>query len=116
MIDQSLGTLNLGLKSANERIDKTEDSCQFLSNGFDEINDERKSVKQSVECLEKNMQISQEDIYYLSKNLRETQDENDRLHDEILHLQVRSMRFNLLFYGVEDGGPAENRTDSKHLS
>ena len=74
----------------------------------DEINDERNSVKKSVECLEKNMQISQEDMYYISKNLRETQDENDRLHNELLYLQVRSMRFNLLFYGVEDGGPAEN--------
>ena len=105
MIDQSLEKLNLGLKSANERIDKIEGSCQFLSNGFDEINDERNSVKKLVECLEKNMQISQEDI---SKNLRETQDENDRLHNELLYLQVRSMRFNLLFYGVVDRGPAEN--------
>ena len=66
------------------------------------------SVKKSVECLETNMQISQEDMYYISKNLRETQDENDRLHNELVYLQVRSMRFNLLFYGVEDGGPAEN--------
>ena len=89
MIDQSLEKLNLGLKSANERIDKIEGSCQFLSNGFDEINDERNSVKKSVECLEKKMQISQEDMYYISKNLRETQDENDRLHNELLYLQVR---------------------------
>ena len=48
MIEKSLETLNLGLKSANERIDKIEDSFQFLFNGFDEINDERKSVKKQL--------------------------------------------------------------------
>ena len=44
MIDHSLETLNLGHKWANERMDKIEDSCLILRIGFDEINDERKSV------------------------------------------------------------------------
>ncbi|XP_041351291.1 uncharacterized protein LOC121370233 [Gigantopelta aegis] len=107
-IENTLHELSTSVKSAHDRISKVEDSCQFISNTFDAINTERNEIKHSIDDLQKNMKIAQEDICYLSKNIYDLQDENDRLHDEVLYLQTRSMRFNPLFYGIPDKGQGED--------
>ncbi|XP_041361932.1 uncharacterized protein LOC121377901 [Gigantopelta aegis] len=57
------------------------------------------------------MKTANEDIFHLSKNMNEVQEENQRLYDEILYLQTRSMRFNSLFSGIPDQGQDENTED-----
>ncbi|XP_041367046.1 uncharacterized protein LOC121381762 [Gigantopelta aegis] len=47
----------------------------------------------------------------MSRCLFDLQDENRHLNDEILHLQTRSKRFNLLFSGIVHHGQEENTED-----
>ncbi|XP_041379819.1 uncharacterized protein LOC121392812 [Gigantopelta aegis] len=107
-IESSLMNLRRSVDAANERITKVEQSCQFMSNTFEEIRSENNQLRQSVNDLKETEKIANDDIVHLSKTAYQTQDKNQRLYDDILYLQTRSMRFNLLFSGLPDQGQNEN--------
>ena len=107
-IENTLVELSTNVKYAHDRITKVENSCQFISNTFDETNTEINQLKKNVDDLTKTMNIANDDILYLSKSLSDVQTENAKAHNDILYIQHRTMRFNLLFYGVPDGGQNED--------
>ena len=85
-IENTLGELATSVKSAHERITKVENSCQFISNSFDETYTEISQLTKKVEDLTKTLYITNGDI--VSKNLSNMQIDNDKTHNDILYLNT----------------------------
>ena len=99
-IENTLAELATSFKSAHGRITKVENSCQFISNTFDETYTKISQLTKKIDDLTKTLDTANSDILYMSKNLSNIQIDNDETHSDILYLNHRTMRFNLLFYGV----------------
>ena len=110
-IKNALTDLCSSVENTNQRINKVQHSCHFISNQVDKLNAESNQCKQSICDLKVILKTTNDDIFHLSKHMNEMQQENQRLYNEILYLQTRSIRINLLFSGIIDLDEDENTED-----
>ena len=83
------------------RLTQNETSCEFISSINDENTKELKSTKEDLSKLQKSCKGLQTDV----KTLRQKHEEID---SKLIDLEARSMRDNLMFYGIREGGFPEN--------
>lgn len=92
-IETSLSRMQGELNSLSTRVLEVEKSQQFISNSYDE------STKTNA--------IALNELDNLKTSLEDSIRANNQLSEEILDLQCRSMRDNLLFYGVAEAQRGE---------
>ena len=93
-ISQKVNILETKVSTMDTTVNEVEQSCKFIS----AENDDRK----------KELQKAQSEIKTLKANCLSLEDKNVKLETKVVDLESRSMRENLLFYGIEEGGEHEN--------
>ena len=83
------------------RLNDVEKACTFTSAENDDRKKELCSAKSDIDKL-KNQCKS------LEQNTKSFQEKNQKLESKLTDLESRSMRENLLFYGLPEGGEHEN--------
>ena len=76
------------------KVNDVEDSFKFISCE----NDDRK----------KELEKTKIELKSLKSNCKTLEDKNSKLETKVVDLESRSMRENLLFYGIPEGGPQQN--------
>ena len=94
MISLKVSDLETKVNSMDIKVNDVEDSCKFISSE----NDDRK----------KELEKTKTELKSLKSNCKTLEDKNSKLETKVVDLESRSMRENLLFYGIPEGGPQEN--------
>ena len=94
-IDLKVNDMEKKIGSLETKITEVESSCSFLSKEYDRQRIELKEAKTAI----KNLQKSCEDFENKANELTR---EKDRNNDKLLDLESRSMRENLVFYGIPE--------------
>ena len=93
-ISLKVTTLETKVNSMDTRVNEVEDSCTFIS----KENDDRK----------KELEKAKSEVKTLKSNCKSLETKNSKLETKVVDLESRSMRDNLLFYGIAEGGEHEN--------
>ena len=89
------------MKSMDTRVTETEKSCQFSAAESESNEKELKAAKEEIKNLKKQCN----DFEAAAKSLQKQCDELDM---DLIDVQGRSMKQNLLFYGIAEGGEKED--------
>lgn len=100
-ISSKVSDLENKMRSLDTRVSENEKSCQFISNVNETNKTDLKKAKDDLSKLQKSCQGLEQDAKYLK-------DKNEVFGSKLTDLESRSMRDNLLFYGIQEGGNAEN--------
>lgn len=100
-INMKVSDLETKLKSLDTRVTETEKSCQFSASESETNKKDLKVAKDDIKKLRKSVDKFEESSKSLS-------DESAKLDTKLIDLEARSMRDNLMFYGIPEGGPNEN--------
>ena len=101
MINMKVSDLEMKVNSIEPRVTEVEKSCSFISYENDNRKKEFESAKAEVLKLKTDCTNMQSDTNYLRER-------NANLEAKVTDLESRSMRDNLLFYGVAERGQLEN--------
>lgn len=96
VLDNKIDSVNRDVNTVKNRVEELEKSTQFISETFDEL-----SVK-TDEAVSERAGIKKEIVKLTT--------ENKQLREDIIDMQARSMRDNLLFFGLKEDRE-ENCTD-----
>lgn len=101
-IEQTLSLMNAkmsdlegNVKNIDIRVTEVENSCKFISQGFEKHSQELKTASETVKKVDKKC-IS------LDATLKKVNEENETLKSKVLDLENRSMRNNLMFWGIPE--------------
>ena len=94
MINLKVTELETKVNAIDVRVDGVEKSCTFIS----DENDDRK----------KDLETVRGEIKTVKTSCRILEDQNAKLESKITDIESRSMRENLLFYGIPEVGENEN--------
>ena len=101
LIHTKVADLETKVKSVETRVDTVETSCKFMEH---ENEDRKKDIKQAkTDITNLKGQCAN-----LEKNTKSCMEKGAQLQSKVADLESRSMRDNLLFYGVPEGGEHEN--------
>lgn len=93
-ISLKVTTLETKVSSMETKVNQVEDSCTFIS----KENDDRK----------RELEKAKSEIKTLKSDCKSLETKNSKLETKVTDLESRSMRDNLLFYGIDEGGEHEN--------
>ena len=97
-ISRKVDNLEKKLLSIEIRVMEVEKSCNFIIEQYD-------SQKAEISSAKKDIKIVQDQCKQLNKRQKELEEESDRLNklvSKLLDLESRSMRENLLLFGIEE--------------
>ena len=94
-IDSKVAVLDEEVKKLNIRVNDVEQSTNFVSDHFDTQKNSIDSNKQSIT----EMKSAMTELTNENKNLKE---ENAKIKQSLTDLHSRSMRENLIFYGIDE--------------
>ncbi|XP_060580229.1 uncharacterized protein LOC132737016 [Ruditapes philippinarum] len=100
-INQKLSEVEKKMKSMDSRLEENEKSCDFMSSELDKSKLDVKKTKEDLKKMHKSVQG-------LEKNSDKLFDKTEKLDEQLVDLESRSMRNNLLFYGIPEEGTDEN--------
>lgn len=100
-INAKVSDLETKVKELGVRVDETEKSCSFSAAETESNKKELKSAKENIMKLQK-------DCDNLKNNSNSYTKKASEMDKKLLDLEARSMRDNLMFYGIKEGGDAEN--------
>ena len=100
-INAKVCDLETKMKSLDTRVNETEKSCQFSANQAESNKNELKTAKDEI----KNLRKKCADFEKESSSLKQ---KNAEIDTKLTDLESRSMRENLLFYGIAEGGEKED--------
>ena len=100
-INAKVSDLETKTKDLDLRVTQTENSCQFQSNENEANKKDLKTVKEDIKDLKKNCDS-------MNKNSASLNNEASAMEQRLTDLEARSMRDNLMFYGIKEGGETEN--------
>jgi hypothetical protein len=83
------------LKCVETRVDSVETSCTFISDAYENQKCELKKSQTLVSNLEKS-------CAEMRINIKQHIQNADKMNDKLLDLESRSMRENLIFYGISE--------------
>lgn len=92
------------LKTLENKVDDVEKSCQFISGEFDKHQSELNNAKDQIKLLE----TSCRNLESVTKTLEKQKTE---MNNKLIDLESRSMRDNLIFYGVPEPSEPDNAED-----
>ncbi|XP_069114412.1 uncharacterized protein [Argopecten irradians] len=88
LIERSLSEVKTDVKNLGDRVGEVEKSQQFLSDKFEQDNKEMKSLSMEINSIKAHLDTTLLQCKNLSKS--------------VVDLQSRSMRDNLLFFGIQE--------------
>lgn len=94
-LHEKFKNLETKVTTIEQRVDEVEKACTFISEKHDENTDELKQARTQVKNLEKSCKA-------LEENIKSLKNDNTELKSTVTDLQSRSMRENLLFYGIPE--------------
>ena len=100
-INMKVSDLELKVNSIEPRVTEVEKSCSFISYENDNRKREVESARAEVQKLKSDCSNMQADTNFLRAR-------NATLEAKVTDLESRSMRDNLLFYGIREQGQLEN--------
>jgi hypothetical protein len=103
-LDRRISSLESDLNEQRRKLNEIEASRNYDSNFCD-------TLKQKQDQIDKTIRESKIQNDSVCKNYETLKYENQRLNDEVVDLQARSMRDNLLFFGF----PEENTIEERRL-
>lgn len=101
LISSKVSDLENKMRSLDTRVAENEKSCQFMSSVSESNKTDLKKAKDDLTKLQKRCQGLEQDAKCLK-------DKNETLGIKVTDLESRSMRENLLFYGIQERGNDEN--------
>lgn len=106
-IETTVNSINVKMKELDTkvthietRVTDVENSCSFINDKHEKQTNELKHAQTEV----KNLQSSCKD---LEENMKSLKSEKDGMRTKLIDLESRSMRENLMFYGIQEV-PSEN--------
>ncbi|KAK3094851.1 hypothetical protein FSP39_007029 [Pinctada imbricata] len=99
-IDRKVVNLDLNVKKLEERIEVVENSRQFDSESMNSLQKEQKEIKVR----------NTEEVTELRNAVKALQADHTKSTEDIIDIQCRSMRDNLMFYNIPEG-EEENCTE-----
>ena len=108
-ISTKVSDMEIKMQGLDTRVTETEKSCTFVSNMSEANKNELKTAKESLSKLQKSCKD-------LEKESNDLKQKNAALDAKVIDLESRSMRENLMFYGIKEGGDAENRRNLSKTS
>jgi len=102
-IDDRLKQLEAKMSTMDVRVRDVENSCTFISAQYDKQRDELKEAKKQIGEINKQCQNLEDKAGSLAK-------EKGKIESKLIDLESRTMRENLLFFGLPEND-AENCTD-----
>ena len=100
VINAKVSDLETKLKSLDVRVTENEKLCQFTAAESECNQKDLKTTKEDIKQIKKNCQNLENNTNTLSKQSAE-------LDTKLIDLEMRSMRDNLMFYGLPEGGNTE---------
>ena len=104
LINSKVNDLETKMQGLETRLSENEKSCQFISNANEENKKDIKSNKDELKGVKKRCDE-------VEKNTNTLKSSNLKLESKMVDLESRSMRENLMFYGIAEGGDDENCDD-----
>ena len=104
LIHSKVSDLETKMQGLELRLSENEKSCQFISNANEQIKKDIKSNKDELKGMKKRC----DDAEKVTNTLKVS---NSKLESKVIDLESRSMRENLMFYGIAEGGDDENCED-----
>ena len=101
LINSKVSDLESKMQGLETRLSENEKSCQFISNENDKNKSEIKSNKDELKVMKKRCDE-------VEKHANTLKASNMKLESKVIDLESRSMRENLMFYGIAEGGDDEN--------
>ena len=101
MINMKVSDLETKVNTIDSRVIHVEKACAFMDGENDDRKKELKAAKTEVTNLKSRCET-------LEKNNQSYREQCAKLDSKVTDLEARSMRDNLLFYGVPEGGNTEN--------
>jgi archaellum component FlaC len=95
-ISTQVTDINTRIGNMDQRISEIDKSQKFLCDKFDEITIATSSNKENIKQL-------QEKVEKLSRQNTKLKADSNTIADDIIDLKCRSMRDNLLFFGIAEG-------------
>ena len=89
------------MKTLETRVTETEKSSNFIEKEYETNKKELKTAKSDIQTLKKSCDSFEKTSKSLSVK-------NDELSKKLIDLEARSMRENLMFYGIPEEGEKEN--------
>lgn len=96
------------VKVIDHRVTEVEKSCSFVGGQFDEHTKNLNSAKSTIYSLQKQ-------CAFLQQNVQTLNDQNAKQRNELIDLKSRSMRDNLLFYGIPEVGTTDKPENCEEL-
>jgi hypothetical protein len=100
-IQLTVSDLDLKFKSLESRVDATEKSCEFVSKQFESHINELAHVKGDIKKVRKACDTLENNSETISSNTAE-------IDARVTELESKTMRENLMFYGITEKGADEN--------
>ena len=100
-INAKVSDLETKMKTLDTRVTETEQSCQFSAGEVESNKKDLKTAKEEITSLRKKC----DDFEKESTSLKQ---KNAEIDSKLTDLESRSMRENLLFYGIAEGGEKED--------
>ena len=101
LINTKVTDLETKMASLETRLTANEQSCQFISDANEQNKNELKQAKENILNL-------QTKCTGLQKDTKTLKQEHENFDSKLVNLEARSMRDNLMFYGIPEGGEHED--------
>ncbi|VDI10353.1 Hypothetical predicted protein [Mytilus galloprovincialis] len=96
--------LEQGVKSLDDRLDQVEMSTQLMSNAHDTQNQNFSDLKTELDKISKQLKSNKSNAPKVDQNIISSingmKKDNDRLQNEFIEVQLKSMCTNLIFYNI----------------
>ena len=107
-IDQTVSNINMKvtqleskITAIDRRVEEVEKCCSFVSDKYESQKNDLKNTKSDIKAVENFCKTMEE------KN-KELDKQKERMDSKLLELERRSMRENLMFFGIEESEDEEN--------
>ncbi|MEW8547532.1 MAG: hypothetical protein AB2693_28835 [Candidatus Thiodiazotropha sp.] len=94
LINAKVSDLETKMKSLDTRLIANEKSCEFISS----VNEQNKTE----------LKATKDELSEMTKSCKQLEKETSSMKEKLVDLESRSMRENLMFYGIPEAGRDEN--------
>jgi prefoldin subunit 5 len=95
IINLNVSEMEVKIKTLETKVTEVESACSFISNESDRQKSELKEAKTEVTRLQRECQKLQESV-------KKHESDKENITEKLIDLESRSMRDNLLFYGIPE--------------
>lgn len=101
-IEQSVNSIKLQITVMETKVSTLEAKCNDIEKSVSFITDEYDSQKNEIKKSKKDLEKLNNLCTSMDRNIQEYQKREEKMQDKLLDLEARSMRENLIFYGLEE--------------